>query len=207
MLNDINTQINDGDDNTAEIYRDIINALEGVLVGRSQGSPAAGQDLGTLMVPWGTVHAQAISVGGRLVNLDTGPARRNAINSGKTRPGSALGGFIDISVDPQDPDPRKAFKGRLLATETPLNFTANGVSQTLRQDLNFYLEAPPVSGNTATMAAPLPETSTRGGVGLESRALYSGEPDIVIAGEAGTIHLGTPGTGITDLAGKAITLA
>lgn len=116
--------------------------MNGDFVGRnSSGVATSGQNLGTTALPWGTVRANAIVVGGQSLDPDLAGSPMNVITSGATRSTSNQPGFLD---------PNGAALSIVIdATPTSLVFDVNGTSVTASSDITISsLTAAPSSNNT-----------------------------------------------------------
>lgn len=77
---------NSGDTILAGFWNDIHTALEGDFVGRDgTGAPALNQNLGTAAIPWGTIRAGSLVIGGSTVDTTKIASPQNRIISGAKR--------------------------------------------------------------------------------------------------------------------------
>ena len=130
-------------------YNDLRNTLIGDFVGRDNpdGNVEPCQRLGTPTVPWGEVHSKAYYENGRLLDFSSVIGANNLINSGRVRTTSALPDFI--RADGSSPS------FTLLATDTPLVVTINGVTTTFTADqVEGGLITAPTVNNTAQVNDP-----------------------------------------------------
>jgi hypothetical protein len=166
---------------------DLRTAIRTSLVGRNAaGAPTAGQDLGTLAIPWGTLYSNFINIGGSIIDFDNIGASNaaNSVISGATRSGSNQPDFIRATGS--------GAVATLLATTTPLVYTANSVSATVSADVSLTgLTVAPSSNNTCLVD----DTSYAGGDSTK----YEGEG-------TGTITIDTAGTEITGRVGQYVAL-
>lgn len=145
-------------------------ALNGDFVGRnSSGVPTSGQNLGTASIPWGTLRAGALVVGGASVDVSQVAAPPYRVISGKTRTTSNQPAFLTPSGS------GLAFDVKGLTTS--LIYDVNGQSYTLSSDLTkSSLTAAPSTNNTClvndAVAADQEQTRTWGE--------YGGGPDITV---------------------------
>lgn len=125
-----------------EVPNNIHQALNGDLVGRgATGIPTAGQNLGTVALPWGTVRTNALIINGQTVDPGIAAIPQNVIISGAVRSSSNQpfflvpnGSALSVIVD---------------GTPTSLVYDVNGQSFTLSADLTISsLTAAPSSNNT-----------------------------------------------------------
>lgn len=163
-------------------FNDIHNALDGDFVGRgATGIPTAGQNLGTLPLPWGPVYCSSLNIGGS--NLDTSKivSPPNRVVSGKTRVSSNQPAFIT---------PNGAAASLIVAgASTNLVLSIGGVAVTVNTDITKgSLSLAPSSNNTATV----------------NDSTASGQADTKQWGEyfAKKITVSSAGSNITALVGK-----
>lgn len=162
-------------------------ALNGDFIGRDNlGATAAGQNLGTAAVPWGIFHTDIVTVGGQVIDfsLITAGNSNNSVVSGATRTGSQQPDFIRASGSAATAD--------ILATTTPLIYTANGTSATVSADVTLSgLTVAPSTDNTCL----IDDTAYAGGDSTK----YEGEG-------TGTITIDAAGSEITDRIGQYVVL-
>lgn len=137
----------DGETIVEDFFNDIHQALNGDFVGRnSSGVPTANQNLGTGAIPWGTLRAGGLVIGGASVDVSQVAAPPYRVTAGATRSTSNQPAFLDpagsgngASVD-------------VLATTTNLVFDVNGVAFTLTADITEgSLTTAPSTNNTAAI--------------------------------------------------------
>jgi hypothetical protein len=118
-------------------------ALNTSLVGRnSSGVPTAGQELGTAAIPWGTVRAGSLIIGGSSVDVSQVSAPPFRVLSGLTRTTSNQPAFIDANG--------AAASFVVEATATDLVFDVNGTTFTMTADVTkSSLTLAPSTNNTA----------------------------------------------------------
>lgn len=177
------TNRNAGDTIQDTFFNSIHASLNGDLVGRgSTGVPTAGQNLGTVAIPWGTVRADTIIIDGQAIDPTQLVAPQNRVVSGKTRSTSNQPAFIVPSGS--------GASFTIDGTPTNLVLDINGVSVTVNTDIvKSSLTLAPSSQNTAlvndTEAADQAATRLWGEVGNPK-----------------PITIDTVGTNITALVGK-----
>lgn len=164
-------------------WNDIHTSLNGDLVGRNAtGVPTAGQNLGTVSVPWGTVRANTLVLNGAVVDTSQITAPPNRVISGAKR---------STSNQPQFITPNGAsLSFTVEGTPTSLVFDVNGTEVTISADIvKSSLTAAPGSGNTA----------------LVNDTEAADQHDTRLWGEAQhrkTITIDTVGANISALVGK-----
>lgn len=173
-----------GDTILANFFNDFNTALSVDFVGRnSSGVPTAGQNLGNLALPWGTIRGQTLILDGNAVDTSQIVSPVNRIVSGKVRTTSNQPSFLS-------PD-GSALTLVVDVTPTPLVLDINGVAVSVSgTDLTLTgLTAAPGTANTAlvndTTAADQADTR------------LWGEPE-----HRKTIIMDTVGAQITGLVGK-----
>lgn len=167
----------------ADFFNDFLNALSGDLVGRNtSGVPAAGQNLGTFALPFGTIRAASLVLGGSAIDTSQIISPVNRVVSGKKRSTSNQPAFIT---------PNGAAASFILAgLTTNLVIDVNGTAVTVATDITKSgLTLAPSSQNTALIndAAAIGQESTK------TWGEYRAEKDITID---------TVGTNISALVGK-----
>ena len=203
--NVLDTNFSDGDPYQSSQLKQLITALNAAVVGRVGGVPTRGQSLGSPIVPWGTVYAENLNVGGQLINITSAVRRKNSINSGRPfKRDSALPGFIAITAN--------SFNFNLLGAETPLSLTIDGQDISINRDIQFSMVAPPVADNTTvlrseiSLRAPDAFDTSDYSEGLE---FYAGEKDFYAYDSANKITIGVFGNplpaAINNLLGKYAT--
>lgn len=168
---------------TAAMFNDIKSALGTEFVGRnSAGVPTAGQDLGSVAVPWGTLRATAAIINGDALDVSQVTAPPNRVVSGKTRTSSNQPAFIT---------PNGAALSLIIdATPTALTLDVNGTDVTVSSDITISgLTAAPGSQNTALV------NDTEAADQHDTRLW--GEPE-----HRKVITIDTVGTNISALVGK-----
>ncbi len=163
---------------------DIIIALKGDFVGRNSatGAVQAGQSLGTITIPWGTIYGTALNIGGNPINLDLITTTPNRIVSGQTRTTSALGDFIRADGT--------ALTAVIEGATTDLIVVVNGTSVTFSTDVSVTsLVAAPAANNTALVNEP--------SYAAEDFTKYAGE-------QKNTLNIDTAGSEWTSRVGQFI---
>lgn len=117
----------------------IMDALEGNQVGRLNGVPTPGQDLGTPTVPFGTVNAERLRIGDDFIDVSQLTSEPNRIISGKSSQLSSMPKFFEITGGDL------AFK--ILGEDVSLNLSINGSGETIDQDLSISNVTPGPSSN------------------------------------------------------------
>lgn len=173
----------DGETITEDFFNDIHTAMDGDFVGRgATGIPTAGQNLGTVALPWGTVRADSVVIGGTTVDPDLSAIPPNVIISGAMR----SGGRQPFYLDPNG----AALSAVIDGTPTSLVYDVGGTSYTLSADLTLSsLTAAPSSNNTT----------------LINDADAADQADTRLWGEYGhkkTLTVDAMGSEITALVGK-----
>lgn len=124
-------------------YNDFNTALSGDFVGRVAGAPTAGQNLGNITYPWGTIRGTSLVIDGSTIDFAGLTGQKYKILSGAKR---------STSNQPLFLDPAGAAGGAvctLLATTTPIAIEANGVEATVSADVTISsLTTAPSSNNT-----------------------------------------------------------
>ncbi len=137
-------------------FNTIHQALNGDFVGRNtSGVPTAGQNLGTLSVPWGAIRATALVLNGDSVDTDQIVSPVNRIISGAVRSTSNQPAYIKPTGS--------AASFQILGSAVTLNFDVNGTSCALSSDLTKSgLTVAPGANNTClvddTLAADQHDT-------------------------------------------------
>jgi hypothetical protein len=135
----------------APVTRDWPNKIHAVLkgdfVGRdvTTGNPAAGQNLGTALYPWGMLYAQDAVIGGvPLRNQIETSGYKNV--SGKTRAGSNAPQFLV-------PAGGTSLNFTVIGTSTPLVFQTGGVTYSISADITTAMSAGPgaIAANQAVI--------------------------------------------------------
>jgi hypothetical protein len=173
----------DGDTIFAIDPNSIHQALNGQFVGRnSSGVPAAGQDLGTTAIPWGTVRANSLVVAGSAIDPSTITVPQNRVISGAVRASSNQPAYLVPNG--------AALSFVLDATPTTFAYDVNGTSYSIASDITKgSLTAAPSTQNTALI-------NDTEAAGQEDTRLW-GEPE-----HRKTMIIDTAGTNITALVGK-----
>lgn len=164
-------------------FNDIHSALDGDFVGRgATGIPTAGQNLGTLALPWGVVYAANINLNGSSLDTSKIVSAPNRVVSGKTRSGINQPAFIT---------PNGAAASCLIAAATTnLILSINGAGVTVNTDITKgSLTLAPSSNNTAAV-----NDSSLAGSALTKLQGERGSP--------GDITIGTVGSNISGAVGK-----
>jgi hypothetical protein len=181
----------DGETIIDDDFDQYFTALTGDFVARnaSSGAPEdATHSLGTLAVQWKNAYLQNLFIEGQLFdpdNIGSGADAANAIVSGKVRSGSGQPDFLRASGS--------GATMTILATATPLQITANGVSVTVSTDIAVSsLTVAPASQNTCLIN----DTNLTD----QAASKYTGEH------EADPIIIDTAGTEITNRIGQYIVL-
>ncbi|MCK5345191.1 MAG: hypothetical protein KAR20_17400, partial [Candidatus Heimdallarchaeota archaeon] len=124
---------------------EIVSALVGSFVGRnSSGAPASGQNLGTLLYPWGEAHINDVIYKGTPVAPDVFDSSRNRIVSGAVRTTSGQPDFLRAD------GATNALT--ILATTTSLSLVINDVVVDIESDIVVTgLTVAPGANNTMTL--------------------------------------------------------
>jgi hypothetical protein len=168
---------------TADFFNDIHSALDGDFVGRgATGIPTAGQNLGTVALPWGNVYASAMTIGGTAIDTSKIVSPANRVVSGKKRSTSNQPAFIT---------PNGAAASFIIAgATTPLVLNINSIAVSVSTDLTKSgLTVAPSSNNTC----------------LVNDTTAAGQAETKIWGEYWSrkaITIDTVGSGISGLVGK-----
>lgn len=164
-------------------FNDIHQAMDGDFIGRgATGVPSAGQNLGTVAIPWGTIRGDALILDGAVVDTSSIVSPQNRVISGSTRSTSNQPAYIV---------PNGAAASFIVdGTPTSLVFDVNGTAVTVSTDIvKSSLTTAPASQNTALVndvdAADQADTRTWGELAHSK-----------------TITIDTVGTNITALVGK-----
>lgn len=132
-----------GDVITASFFNDFNTALGGDFIGRNtSGVPAAGQNLGTVALPWGVIRCNSIIVNGTTINQSLVAVPQNVVISGKKRSTSNQPAYIT---------PNGAALSFIVAgLTTNLVVDINGTNVSVVADLTKSgLTAAPSTNNTA----------------------------------------------------------
>lgn len=172
-----------GETITANFFNEPKSAICTEFVGRnSAGVPTAGQSLGTIGTPWGTVRATNVIVNGDALDVSQVTAPQNRIISGKTRTSSNQPAFITPNG--------AALSLVISATATNLEVDVNGANVTVAADITVSgLTAAPGTNNTALIN----DTDAAG----QADTRLWGEPE-----HRKTITMDTVGANISALVGK-----
>lgn len=109
-------------------FNDIHQAIGGDFVGRNtSGVPAVSQNLGTTALPWGTINASSLVLGGESVDTSQITSPVNRIVSGKTRTTSNQPAFITPTGS--------AASFTLFGSTTNLILDINGASVAVSTDI------------------------------------------------------------------------
>jgi hypothetical protein len=160
--------------------------LTGLLVGRSSstGAPAAGQDLGSILFPFGAVHCGSLIVNGTLLDTSSLSGGTHKIVSGKKRSTSNQPAFITPAGASGGP----AFT--VAGATTALSLEVSGEQGEITTDIDVSgLSLAPSSQNTCLVN----DTSA---TGQEATRTW-GEPE-----DASEITVDTMGTNISALVGS-----
>jgi hypothetical protein len=124
-------------------FNDIKSSICTDFVGRnSAGVSTAGQSLGTIGTPWGTLRASNAIINGDALDVSQVTAPQNRIISGKTRTSSNQPAFITPNG--------AALSLVISATATNLEVDVNGANVTVAADITISgLTAAPGANNTA----------------------------------------------------------
>ena len=176
----------DGETITKEFFNDIHQALNGDLVGRnSSGVPTASQNLGTAAIPWGTIRAGGLVIGGSSIDTSQIITPTHRVTAGATRATSNQPAFLVPA------GAGNGNTGTIDGTPTSLVFSVAGSSFTLSADLSLTgLTTAPSTNNTALVndSDAADQASTR----------TWGEPDA----EKISITIDTAGSEITSRVGE-----
>jgi hypothetical protein len=161
------------------------NALIGQFVGRnSSGAPAASQDLGTVLYPWGTAYITDLILNGSVVQGSLFTGDNNQIISGQIRSTSNLADFIRAAGS--------AATVTIQAATTNLVFVVNGAQVTANTDIaETLLTTAPSSNNTCLVN----DTSLTG----QESSKFTGE-------DGTTLTVDTVGSEISSRVGMVIAL-
>lgn len=140
--NTLNSAYVGGDTILADHSKQHSTALSGDMVGRdANGVAASGQSLGTALLPWGTLHANAISIGGSVVDLSGLTASNYRIVSGRTSSSSQRPDFLR-------PD-GTSLNITIAGADTDLVLSIGGSTVTVSADITVLTTAAPATNNTA----------------------------------------------------------
>ena len=163
---------------------DIRAALRGTLYGKnsSSGATQAGEDLGSIAIPWGNLYAAGLIIGGQPVNLDLIETAQNRIVSGQTRTTSGQPDFLRADGT--------VLTAVIEGAITNLVLTIDGTQVTFSTDVSVTsLTAAPSSNNTA----------------LVNETTYSGQNFTKYAGESkNTLNIDNAGSEWTSRIGEMI---
>lgn len=164
-------------------FNDIKSSICTDFVGRnSAGVPTAGQSLGTIGTPWGTLRASNAIIAGDALDVSQVTAPQNRIISGKTRTSSNQPAFIT---------PNGTGLSLIIAGGTTnLELDVNGTNVTVSTNITVSgLTAAPGTNNTALIN----DTDAAG----QADTRLWGEPE-----HRKTITMDTVGSNISALVGK-----
>ena len=136
------TEFDLGDDIKPSHIFQLMDALNGTVVGRQDGVPTAGQSLGSPTNPWGIVECQGLRVAGQLIDASSQTAPPYRLSSGKTSGISSIGKFISIAGGQLS----------LLGREVNLIGVANARPFTLDSDLDLNMNVGFNRGHQTTLA-------------------------------------------------------
>ena len=140
-VNTLNTR-SAGETITADYFNDFNSALNGDMVGRStSGVATSGQNLGTTAIPWGTVRANTMVIGGTTIDTSQIARSQNTVTSGKVRSTSNQPAFITPNG--------AALSAVINGATTSLVLDINGTAVTVSSNLSLTsLTAAASSQNT-----------------------------------------------------------
>ena len=153
------TEFDLGDDIKPSHIFQLMDALNGAIVGRQDGVPTAGQPFGTPANPWGVVECQGLRVAGQLIDASSQTAPPYRLSSGKTSGISSIGKFISIAGGQLS----------LLGREVNLIGVANARPFTLDSDLDLNMNVGFNRGHQTTLANV--PAAVRGGDGTELKRI------------------------------------
>ena len=169
----------------------IMDALEGNQVGRLNGVPTPGQDLGTPTVPFGTVNAERLRIGDDFIDVSQLTSDPNRIISGKSSQLSSMPKFFEITGSDL------AFK--ILGEDVSLNLSINGSGETIDQDLSISNIAPgPSSDHTCLVN----ESDTRDQFRMGSIDFAYGAGELV-----GFLNVDNMGSTLRSRVGQTVALS
>ena len=178
--NALNSNFASGDTILDAHIKQIIQAMDGDLVGREGGIATPLQNLGNPIFPWASVHTRSLILNGQVIDPSRIAVASNRITSAPSRAGSSLPDFLrgdalNILFRPGD---------------VALDLSINGIAVSYENDIDIAMQAGFLSNNTAT---------TPGGT---SYGEHGGEIDVANADLSnGIIKLGSAGTEITNRVG------
>ncbi len=183
--------VSDGNPSAEDDLNQYATAISGDFMPRNASSLAIETDqhsLGSVATQWKNTYTQNLVIDGVLFdpdNVGSGSDSSNAIVSGRTRADSGQPDFIRASGS--------GASMTILATETPLQITANSTSVTISADIAVTsLTTAPATNNTALVN----DTALAGGASTK----YTGEH------ESDPITIDTVGTEISSRIGQYICL-
>ena len=185
--NILNSNFSDGDTVLANHVKQLITALNNDIVGRNNNAPAAGQRLGTPVLPFAVAYINQLIANGKVLDLSLVAASPNRIISARTSAQSSLPKFIGL-------DQAGSLSFQLLGATTPLVLDISGSSVTINEDLM-------IGPFSAGPSADHQMTANEGGLN-DTWGQFAGETDLSYAGKNGTIGFDAVGSEIVALAGK-----
>lgn len=117
-------------------------AMKGDFVGRNTfGAPDQSKNLGTVSIPWGTLHANSLRINGTIFDPDFNVADDNSIVSGRTRSTSGQAAFLV--------PPSSGLTFTVSGATTELNYKVNGDAFVINTDISVTgVTAAPSTDNT-----------------------------------------------------------
>ena len=185
--NILNSNFSDGDTVLANHVKQLITALNNDIVGRNNNAPAAGQRLGTPVLPFAVAFINQLVANGKVLDLSLVSASPNRIISARTSAQSSLPKFIGL-------DPAGSLSFQLLGATTALVLDINGSNVTINEDL---MVGPFSAGPSADHQMTADDGDLNNAWGQ-----FAGETDLVYASESGIIEFDAVGSEIIALAGK-----
>ena len=161
-----NDQYDPGDEILGEHITQFKDALNGVLVGRQNDVPSAGQNLGSESIPFGSLHCQQVRIGNQVLDASSQTVPGHRITGGRTSTQSSNGRFVDITLN----------QARILGKEVPFSAVANGRTFTIDTDIAMSptLGFAGAANTRETTLADVPATGD---------AKRFGEPDYAIGNQ------------------------
>ena len=130
--NNFNNKVQAGNELKASDINQFQDALNETVVGRQDGIPTRGKNLGSIPTPWGTVYTEGLNVQGDDVDLSSLSRERYSIVSGATGSGNSVAQFIQ-GINNQ------TGQFRILGDGTDLVLTINGRRVVIDQDIDFTI--------------------------------------------------------------------
>ena len=125
--NALNSNFASGDTILDAHIKQLIQALNGDLVGREGGVATPGQSLGNPVIPWGRGYFESLIIAGQNVDFSQISSPPDRIASGQSSALSGAGRFISIDGS----------TATILGNTTPLNLVANGRTFSIDSDVDI----------------------------------------------------------------------